>query len=892
MNDRTIYIIDGHSQVFKAYHAIQQLSTSKGVPTNASYGFTQILHRLLNERQPKYLVVTFDSARKTFRHEMYEAYKANRTEAPDDLALQMEHIREILEALRIPILSLDGYEADDLIATISKKAQEEGYSVVVVTADKDLFQLVNENVRVLRLDPDKETEFDRNAVKEKMGVYPEQILDMLAMVGDTSDNVPGIPKVGPKTAATLLDQFGTLEAVLENTDKLKGKQRENIEAGRQSAILSKQLVTLDYEAPIDFCCDNFALEAPDVPRLARLYRELEFRRYLDDLQLPAVERKTNYRVITDLAELQQFCDEIRAAGFVSLDTETDRLDPMNSNLVGISLAVNENESIYIPIGHLGAFGSDIHQLTIEQIQPLLAPLLSDPTTRKIAHNVKYDQRVLMRYGLSIDPMSFDTLLASYLLNPDKRNHGLKELAEHYLNIKMTQITDLIGKGQKQISFADTDIAPAGQYACADADVTLQLANLLEAQLNDSGMRPLFDNIEMPLINVLIEMEETGVRINAQHFRQVGNEFARQLKSVSDRIFECVGHDFNLGSPKQVAHVLFEELQLTAGKQKKTGPSTDFQVLEELSCIHEVPRLLVEYRQLEKLKSTYIDVLPGLVNRRTGRIHTSYNQTVAATGRLSSSDPNLQNIPIRTEAGRRIREGFIPSAPENVLFAADYSQIELRVLAHVTKDESLVNAYRNNIDVHTLTASKVFGCAQEDVTYEMRDKSKMINFGIIYGMSAQGLSQRLKIPYATAKEFIIEYFKAYTGVERWTKEILQSARENGFVSTLTGRRRYLADINSRNFNARGAAERYAINAPIQGTSADMIKIAMIDIANWLRGSGLKSRMIMQVHDELIFDVPESELSALQPKVMELMKNALALDVPIEVGTGTGKTWAEC
>lgn len=892
MSEPTLYIIDGHSQVFKAYHAIQHLSTSEGIPTNATYGFTQILHRLLRTRGPEYLVVAFDSGKPTFRHEMYAQYKANRAAPPEDLSLQFGYIVQILEAMRVPILAREGFEADDIIATVTRRACGEGFRVVIVTADKDLFQLVSDAVTVLRLDPDKETEFDRNGVKEKMGVFPEQVLDMLTMVGDTSDNIPGIAKVGPKTAVTLLEQYGTLDAIMANTASLKGKQKEYFEAGRENAALSCKLASLDHAVPIDFSFDQFKREQPDVPRLASLYKLLEFRRLLDELSVPPETRTTDYRVVADIEELRRFCDDVRTAGFVAIDTETDSLDVMVANLVGISMSVRPNEAIYVPVGHHVDFASESKQLTIDEVAAVLAPVFQDPSIRKAAHNAKFDRKILTKYGLDFAPTSCDTLLASYILNPDKRAHGLKDLARDLLGIQMTQISELIGKGQKQITFAETDIELAGPYACADADVTLQLEQLLSPRIDESEMRVLYDRIELPLIDVLIDMELTGVRIDSAYFGNLATEMAGQLAAIGSRIFVEVGHQFNLASPRQVAQVLFEELKLSPGKQKKSGPSTDIQVLEELAAVHPVPRMIVEYRQLEKLKSTYVDVLPGLVCRGTGRIHTTYNQWIAATGRLSSSDPNLQNIPVRTELGRRIRQGFIPLSRDSVLLSADYSQVELRVLAHVARDPGLTNAYQTGLDVHMMTAAKVFRVAEQEVTHEMRDHAKMINFGIIYGMSAQGLSTRLKIPFADAKRFIDEYFRVYEGVRKWIDETLEHARQKGFVATISGRRRYLADINSKNFNARSAAERYAINAPIQGTSADMIKIAMIRMHRWLKDSDLRTRMIMQVHDELIFDVPREELAEVEPRVKQIMEEALPLDVPVKVDTATGANWAEC
>ena len=903
-NDNVLYLIDGHSQVFKAYHGIRQLSTSTGIPTNAVYGFVAILHRLFKTRSPKHIIVVFDTSGPTFRHELYDAYKANRTAPPEDFSQQMDYIMRILQAMRLKVVSKAGFEADDIIATIGQQATAAGYKVCVVTADKDLFQLVNDNLCVLRLQPDSETEFDREAVKAKMGVYPEQVRDLLAMMGDSSDNVPGIPRVGPKTAVTLLDKYGDLDNVLDNASELKGKQAEYVAAGRESALLSRQLVSLDYNVPIECPPEEWAMPEPDLAELIPLYRELEFRRLVEELQVNAPEavaaaqveapRETHYRAITTEEDLRSFAEQIREAGYVALDVETDRLDVITATLVGISLAVKPNEAVYIPLEHkdmLGMIGYDT-QLNLQSVQGILAPIFADPAIKKYAHNLKFDWHLLRRHGMDLDKGSFDSLLASYLINADRRSHGLKDLAGDLLHITMTRITDLIGTGKNQITFDQVEIGPATQYAAADADVTLQLTQALDPQLDEVNARRLFDEIELPLVPVLMAMESTGVTIDKNHFRRLAEETHAHLERLRGEIYELSGREFNIGSPKQVAQVLFEDLGLKPVKSKKTGYSTDIEVLEQLSHEHEVPRLLTEYRQFEKLTSTYINVLPTLVCPATGRIHTSYNQAVAATGRLSSSDPNLQNIPIRTEWGRKIRQGFIPSGPDRVLFAADYSQIELRVLAHITRDPSLVNAYETGIDVHSLTASKVYNVAVEDVTSEMRGVAKTVNFGVIYGMGPQGLSMRLKIPYATAKSFIEEYFKGYAGVRTWLDATLENARTNGYVETVSGRRRYLADINSKNFNARNAAERIAVNAPIQGSSADMIKIAMIRLQKRIEQENLKSRMIMQVHDELIFDVEKSEQDYVKEMVHAEMINALPLSVPVTVESGFADNWAEC
>jgi DNA polymerase-1 len=898
MGDKVLYIIDGHSQVFKAYHAIQQLSTSTGVPTNAVFGFCQILHALLRNHAPEYVAVAFDRPEATFREEIYAKYKANRPAPPADLPLQTEYIHRVLEAMRIPSFEVPGYEADDVIATLTRRALEQGFDVVIVTADKDLFQLVNDRVKILRLEPSGETWFDREAVKQKMGVYPEQMLDFLAMVGDASDNIPGIAHVGMKTAANLLGEYGTLDAVLENTARLKGKLREHVENGRESALLSRRLATLDDNVPLEIDWEALRRREPDYERLAALYRELEFRQFLQEVLPKAPQKKepadVHYRAVFDPAELESFRAEAKKAGHLAIDTETDSLDALSANLVGISLAWRPREAIYVPLGHGGGalLKETTPQMSIDRAYHALSPVLRDPAVLKIGHNLKFDRKVLLKYGFFFEGPSFDTLIASYLLNPDKRSHGLKNLAVDWLGINMTHLQELIGQGKDQITFDAVDIESAVRYAAADADVTLQLWQKLEPRLREAGMMGLFVQLEMPLVDVLIDMELTGVRIDVEHFRRLGEELDKRLQALREEIMRVAGVPFNPSSPRQVAEVLFERLGLQPRRKGRAGYSTDVDVLEELAGQHQLPGLILEYRQLEKLKNTYVDVLPTMVNPATGRIHTSFNQTMAATGRLSSSEPNLQNIPVRTELGRSIRRGFLPSRDSNLLISADYSQIELRILAHVSQDAALIEAFRNDVDVHALTASKIFGVAPQDVTPEQRDQAKVVNFGIIYGMSAPGLSQRLKIPVEQAQRFIEQYFEAYQGVKQWIDATLARARECGYVTTLASRRRYLPDINSPNYNARSAAERMAVNAPIQGSSADMIKMAMISIHRWLKNGDLETAMIIQVHDELIFDAPQTELDEVVPAITKRMEEAMPLCVPVRVDVKCGRNWAEC
>ncbi|MGC8740026.1 MAG: DNA polymerase I [Candidatus Sumerlaeaceae bacterium] len=897
MADKELYLIDGHSQVFKAYHAIQQLSTSTGIPTNAVFGFCQILHALLRNHNPEYLAVVFDRPEATFREAIYEQYKANRPAPPADLPQQMAFIQRILDALRIPYFEAPGYEADDLIATITKRALAEGFKVVIVTADKDLFQLVNDQVEILKLEPDGEVRFNRQAVRDKMGVHPEQMLDFLAMVGDASDNIPGIRKVGPKTAASLLAEFGSLDAVLEHAHQLKGKLREYVEQGKNDALLSRQLVALRDDAPVEIDWAKLRRQEPDYERLAEIYRQLEFRQFLQEILSKAAPKAkavpVNYRAIFDSKELERFCEEAKRAGRFAIDTETDSLDALSANLVGISLAYRAHEAIYIPLGHRGSLlENQPQQISVSDIYKILGPLLRDSAVLKIGHHIKFDRKVLLKYGFVFQGPGADTLLASYLLNPDKRTHGLKNLVLDWLGEQMTHLQELIGTGKQQMTFDGVDIETATRYAAADADMTLQLWDKLEAKLREAQLIELFERIEMPLIDVLVDMELAGVRIDVDHFHKLSQQLEQRLNHLRTQIVALAGVEFNPSSPRQVADVLFQHLKLQPKRKGRIGYSTDMEVLDELSAEHELPKLILAFRQLEKLKNTYVDVLPTMLNPVTGRIHTSFNQTMAATGRLTSSDPNLQNIPVRTEIGREIRRGFLPSRESNILLSADYSQIELRILAHVSQDEQLIRAFREERDVHALTASKIFGVEPADVTPEQRDQAKVVNFGIIYGMSAPGLSQRLKIPLEQAKRFIAQYFEAYQGVKRWIEQIIQTARQFGYVTTLSGRRRYLADINSQNYNARAAAERMAINAPIQGSSADMIKLAMLDIHRWLKESDYQARMILQVHDELIFDVPEEELENILPEVRRRMENAMPLCVPVRVDCKWGKNWAEC
>jgi len=907
----TLYIVDGHSQIYKAFYGIRALSTSKGVPTNAIYGFVQILHRLVESRRPDYMAIVFDTPAPCFRHELYPAYKANRQAQPEDLSAQIPWIKRILGEMRLGVLEQDGFEADDVIATLARAGRSQGFDVWIVTADKDLFQLVGPHVRVLRMEPDRELEIDAQGVREKMGVPPEQIPDLLGLVGDSSDNIPGVPKVGPKTGVALLERFPTVEEIYRNIDFIPNERLRGLLAPHaQTALLSKRLATVKDDLPLAVRLEDLKRRECNVAGLRAIYEELELRRLLERLNAlqpagaveppppdaPAVafaavvvERRTDYRPIVTPDDLAAYVARIRPGQWLAIDTETSELDVMRASLVGLSLALEPHAAVYIPVGHQTLAAA---QTPLAAVREILGPVLADPAVPKTGHNLKFDMKILARNGMRLEGIRFDTLLASYLLDPDRASHGLKVLGRDRLGIAMEEISELIGKGKKQISLADLEIERVFGYACCDADVSLQLQERLMPELEAKGMRRLMEEIEIPLLGILSRMEMAGVRIDREHLANVSREFNARLAGLAREIYDMAGTTFNIGSPRQVAQVLFERLGLKPRKQGKTGYSTDVVVLEQLSREgHPLPKKLLEYRMLDKLKTTYCDSLPTMVNPATGRIHTNYNQAVAATGRLSSSDPNLQNIPIRTPEGRLIRRGFLPLEDGHVLMAADYSQIELRVLAHFTRDASLVGAFQSGRDIHNLTASRIFGCPADEVGEEMRRVAKLINFGIIYGMSADRLARQLEISRTQARKFIDDYFAVYPGVRAWTHEIVSLAREQGFVTTLAGRRRAIADIQSRNHNLRQAAERVAVNTPIQGTAADLMKVAMIAVERRLRRMGGRAQMIMQVHDELIFDLPESEVQNVRTAVAEEMESAMALDVPLRVDVKIGRNWEE-
>ena len=889
MTDRPqrIFLIDGSSYIYRAYFAIRHLSNAKGFATNAIYGFTNMLLKVMREEQPDHLAVVFDARGPTFRKELYPEYKANRATMPEDLVPQVPVIKDVVRAFNMPAIEKEGFEADDIIATLAKKFDAEGLAVTVVTGDKDLMQIVSDRVRLLDTMKDKIS--GPAEVAERFGGPPDKVIEVQALAGDSSDNIPGVPGIGEKTARDLIAEFGTVENLLANIDRVKGKKRqENLREYGEQALLSKKLVTLLTDLSLDLDYDSFALDEPDREALTTIFKEMEFHKLLQEFSADRRSGGENYHCVLTEADFGTLLDRLRAAGRICLDTETTGLNPTRVDLVGISFAVEANEAWYIPLDHryLGV----PEQLDRQWVLERLRPLLEDPEVPKVGQNIKYDALVLRRAGIRLAGIACDTMVASYLANPAAKSHALDAMAAEILGHQMIAYSEVTGSGKKQIGFEEVEVEKASVYAAEDADITLQLAEVLEPQVAEREQETLYREVEMPLVAVLIDMEWAGIRIAADFLGGLSREMAGKLKTLEEEIHELAGGPFNVGSPKQLGEVLFDRLELPRGKKTKTGWSTDVEVLTKLAEEHDIAARILDYRSLAKLKSTYTDALPKLINPESGRIHTSFNQTVTATGRLSSSEPNLQNIPIRTEEGSRIREAFIP-AEGNVLLSADYSQVELRILAHMAGEEALRKSFEAGEDIHSRTASEIFGVFPEMVTPEMRRRAKTINFGVLYGMSAFGLARSLGIGRREAQDYIDHYFARYPRVKGFIEERVAEARENHYVKTLLGRRCAIPDIHSRNQAVRGYAERNALNYPIQGSAADIIKVAMVRIARRLAGEGRQTRMVLQVHDELVFDVPEAEVEGVKSLVREEMEGAIVLDVPLVVDMGTGRNWRE-
>jgi DNA polymerase-1 len=917
-----LFLIDAYALIYRAFFAFvaRPLISSRGENTSTPFGFTQFLERVFTELGPDYLAVVFDAG-SSFREEEYPAYKATREKMPDELASSMPRIRAIIEAYRIPMIALDGYEADDVIGTLAVQAQGQGIEAVIVSGDKDFYQLVSERIHLLN--PGRggatgvEAEFvDESNAGEKFGLPPGQVADYLALIGDSSDNIPGAPGIGPKTALGLLQTYGSVQAVLEHASEVSAKRvRESLLANADAVRLSRRLVGIHTDLPVTLDLEALRVQEPDHAALRDLFVDLEFRKLAEVYAGRAQEsgappptadsaaptQAIVYQLLTDEGEIAQLAERIAAQGWVALHTETPSRDPMRGRLVGLSLALEAGEAFYLPFAHSATPAApelDFQPVSIPNLPGLdsaaIAPLirvLEDPAIRKVGANLKHDLIVLERAGVSLRGLWFDTTVASYVLDPGRRAHGIDALAVDLLRRKTITYEEVTGKGKSQVTFAEVALEAARDYACQDAECALHIYRRFEPELASTSLEPLFHELEMPLVPVLARMEMNGIKIDVPFFRETGSRFARELDQIQSEVFKLAGAPFNLNSTLQLREVLFDRLGLPVLKRTKTGPSTDVTVLEELAAEgHQVPRLLMEYRELEKLRGTYVDALPKLVHPETGRIHTSFNQTVATTGRLSSSDPNLQNIPIRTSLGREIRKGFV--ADEGfLLLGVDYSQIELRILAHFSGDEAFLEAFKKGIDVHRQTASVIFGVPIEEVTSEMRGQAKTINFATLYGQGSFSLARQLGIPRDEAQRFINQYFERFSGVRRYLDEQVAMARDKGYVETLLGRRRYIPELRSGNWGIRQFGERVAQNTPIQGTAADLIKKAMIDVHEGLASSNTGARMLLQVHDELLFEVPEGVVDEVRELVVGKMEGAVELAVPLVAESGVGRSWYE-
>lgn len=930
--DKKLFLLDAMALIYRAHFAFSKNPriNSRGLNTGVMLGFTNTLLEVLEKEKPTHIAVAFDTSAPTFRHAQFESYKANRQEQPEDIEIAIPWIKQIVAAFNIPILELDGYEADDIIGTIAKKAEYKDFTVYMMTPDKDFGQLVEDHIFLYKPSymGNKVDILGPKEVCEKWGISdPDQVRDILGLMGDAVDNIPGIPGIGAKTATALLKEYGSIEELIKNTHQLKGKQRENVEKYGQQGILSKELATIMQNVPIDFNPEDYKYVGPDEEKLKALFAELEFRAltqrvFKETIKKPGIQVSEQLGLFTGQEEQEkevlqeevsplptpEIYDNIlntvhdyhkiegeeaikELVSFLALqdefcfDTETDSVNANEAELVGISFAYVESEAFYVPV----PAGREAARAILEHFRGVF----EDENITKIGQNIKFDLLVLKNYGLEIKGKLFDTMVAHYLIAPEGK-HSMDWLAKQYLNYDPVPIENLIGKkGKSQGNMRDVIVDDAVEYASEDADITLRLKKKLEPEIVKDNLEQLFHNIEVPLIPVLAAMEYEGIRVNMENLAELSMQLETEGRQIEQRVYELAGEKFNLASPKQLGEILFSKLNLMPkAKKTKTGQfATGEEVLSKLAVEHEIAKAILEHRQVVKLKSTYVDALPALINKKTGRVHTCYNQTVAATGRLSSTNPNLQNIPIRTDRGREIRKAFVPRDENFVILAADYSQIELRIMASFSKDVSMIEAFREGRDIHATTASKIFQVPLEEVTSEMRRRAKTANFGIIYGISPFGLSQRLGIPRGEAKEIIDAYFKEFPGVRGYMDNSIKKAQKDEYVETILGRRRYLRDINSRNITMRGFAERNAINAPIQGSAADMIKAAMINVDHWMRSSKLKSKMLLQVHDELVFDAHLDELDLLKKEIPLLMSNAVTIDVPLEVEVGIGKDWLE-
>ncbi len=890
-----LILVDGSSYLYRAYHALPALSNARGEPTGAIFGVINMLRKLIADYRPDLMGVVFDAKGKTFRDELYPQYKANRPPMPDELNVQVEPLLELIQAMGLPLLQVEGVEADDVIGTLSRQAESHNVTVVISTSDKDMAQLVND--RVTLVNTMSNTHLDPRAVKEKFGVPPEIMIDFLSLIGDKIDNIPGVPGVGPKTAAKWLRQYESLEGVIAHADELKGKVGENLRAVKDKLPLSYRLATIKCDVELSVSLNDLNIRAENANQLRELYQRLGFKSWLQALdhgdETPpnnAATGEVDYQVVLNQQQLDAWLARLQQAPVFAFDTETTSLDYMKAQVVGMSFAITEKQAVYIPFAH--DYPDAPKQLDRENVLSTFKQLLEDPSVSKLGHNLKYDRNVLANHGITLTGIAHDTMIQSYVINSTANRHDLDTLCEKYLDHINIHYEDVAGKGSKQLTFNQVPLERAVPYAAEDADMALRLHHFFWPDLEKLDAQcTLYENIEVPLIEVLSRMERNGVLIDAERLALQSQELTQRMNQLEAEVIALAGEEFNLGSSKQLQGILFEKLRLPIVRKTPKGqPSTAEDVLQELALEYPLPRLILEYRSLSKLKSTYTDKLPKQINPQTHRVHTSYHQAVASTGRLSSADPNLQNIPIRTSEGRRIRQAFIAPRGFRIL-AADYSQIELRIMAHLSRDRGLCEAFNQGRDIHRATASEVFGVSEDGVSKDQRRAAKAINFGLIYGMSAFGLARQLGIERGAAQQYVDLYFSRYPGVREYMDETREKARKSGYVETLFGRRLYLTEIHARNAQRRQYAERTAINAPMQGTAADIIKKAMIDVDEWLRSSAVPARMIMQVHDELVFEVQQDAIESVRTEIVNRMSAAANLSVPLEVDAAVGDNWDE-
>jgi len=922
MSARKLILVDGSGYLYRAFHALPPLTNSRGEPTGAVLGVLNMLNKMIKEEAPDRIAVVFDAPGRTFRDDLFDQYKAQRAPMPDDLRSQVQPLNDTVAAMGVPLLRVPGVEADDVIGTLARQGADAGFKVLISTGDKDMAQLVGPNVELLNTMSN--TRLDRIGVKAKFDVFPEQIVDYLALVGDTSDNIPGVTSVGPKTAAKWLNQFQNLDGLIAHAADISGKVGENLRNELPMLELSRKLATIDTTLQLEVTPEQLSAGAPDVPRLRELYSRMELRALLKALgpqEAPAAAAASteidiviaetvtpngpqvaaavavintppprDYHKIMSEEALEAWLEKLKSAPLIPFATQTDSLDYMKARIIGVAFAVTPHEAAYVPLGH--DYPGAPHQLDRDKVLAALKPMLEDPTTPKLGHNLKFQAHVLANHGIALNGQRFDSMLESYVLNSVAIRHDMTTAAERYLGVRTIQLEDITGKGAKRIAFNQVDVDQAAEYAAQDADVTLQLHQAIWPQIDSAPqLKSVYENIEQPLVPVLLRMERTGVLVDRALLKAQSAELAARMLELQSQAHREAGGVFNVDSPKQLQEILFGKLGIPVMRKTPTGqPSTAEDVLEELAATYPLPKLILEYRGMAKLKSTYTDNLPLQINPATGRIHTSYHQAVAATGRLSSQDPNLQNIPIRTQEGRRIRQAFV-APPSHSLVAADYSQIELRIMAHLSGDASLLRAFAEDRDVHQATAAEVFGLTPDAVSADQRRSAKAINFGLMYGMSAFGLARQLGIARGDAQKYMDLYFERYPGVRRYMEETRRQARETGYVETVFGRRLYLPEIQSRNAALRQYAERSAINAPMQGTAADIIKRAMIEVDAWLKSSRVAARLIMQVHDELVLEVADEAVESLVGQIRTHMVRAADLSVPLKVDVGVGRNWDE-